>query len=64
VSDWPRVITDVLDDEMHVSHCDEFVVIDVISEDGGVSMMLEVDQCAALIAALTDAAKVVMEENA
>lgn len=59
MTDWPRVITDVMGDEMHVSHSGNCVVIDSIDDYTGVSVMLTVDQCAALIAAITDAAKVV-----
>ena len=64
MSDWPRVITDVMGDEMHVLRSGNCVVIDSIVGNESVSMMLTVDQCAALIAAITDAAKVVTGEKA
>ena len=51
MTDWPRVITDVMGDEMHVSHSGNCVVIDSIDDDAGVSVMMTVDQCAALEAA-------------
>ncbi len=63
MSGWPRVIEDVHRDTVRVDHVVHLVTI--ISNAGGRQTLiaLTVDQCAALIAAITDAARVVTGEG-
>ena len=65
MSDWPRVIESADGCEIDIEPLGRDVFVEII---GGASeyaaMFLTVDQCAALIAAITDAAKVVTGEKA
>lgn len=64
MSGWPRVIEDKFGDNIcvEISSCGVFIGITENEEETGV--VLTVDQCAALIAAITDAARVVTGEKA
>lgn len=64
MSEWPRVIKDKDNLEISVEPWTLGVFIAMEGDTEKVSVVLSVDQCAALIAAITDAAKVVTGEKA
>lgn len=64
MSGWPRVIRDVDHDTIRVRPTHENVLITVVSGMRSSTAAMSVDQCAAVIAAITDAAKVVTGEKA
>ena len=64
MSDWPRVITDDDGDFVEVLAVPRGVYAGTTENGTNAGVVLTVDQCAALIAAITDAAKVVTGEKA
>ncbi len=64
MSDWPRVIRDLDHDTIRVRPTHENVLVTIKSGHRQATTALSIDQCTALIAAITDAAKVVTGEKA
>lgn len=65
MSDFARVeITDKFGDTISVEISSAGVFIEITENDNKTGVALSTDQCAALIAAITDAAKVVTGEKA
>lgn len=62
MSGWPRVIEDAWGDKISVEVCVHGVFVGITENEAEIGVALTVDQCAALIAAITDAAKVVTGE--
>lgn len=64
MSGWPRVITDKFGDTISVEVSTAGVYVEITEGDEKTGVALSTDQCAALIAAITDAARVVTGEKA
>ena len=65
MSDFARVeITDKFGDTISVEISSAGVFVEIAENDDKTGVALSTDQCAALIAAITDAAKVVTGEKA